>query len=315
MAMKICSLVPGATEVVAALGLTDRLVGISHECDFPAAVRHAPVMVEAVIENATASSAAIDEAVKALLSSGQRLYRLNEAAFIKADPDVVLSQDLCHVCAVTPDQLTRAIGSLPAKPKMVTLNPTGIEDILSDIERIGDGIGAGAESAAFAASLRSRLESVRRQAAVRAQRPRVLCLEWLAPLYIGGHWVPEMVDFAGGIDVLGQAGRPSKTVSWEEVTAANPDIVLLMPCGFPVERTIEELRLLSQSSSAWAQVLAEWKRIYVVDAASYFSRPGPRLVDGVELLSEIFGHTASPRFGESAVQPVTLESFSRRLHA
>ena len=309
--MKICSLVPGATEVVAALGMADRLVGISHECDFPATVRHAPVMVEAVVGSNQASHA-IDQAVKDVLASGQRLYRLNEQAFIEAQPDVILSQDLCHVCAVTPDQLSRAIRTLPSTPKMVTLNPTTLDDILSDVERIGRSIGAETEGKAFAATLRDRLERVRRRAAERSHRPRVLCLEWLAPLYRGGHWVPEMVDIAGGTDVLGHAGQPSKTVSWEAVAASHPEIVVVMPCGFSVERTIAELCTLVRTSQPWAHALATWTTVAVVDAASYFSRPGPRLIDGAELLADILAGS-STRFDRTAFQFVTAQSLSASL--
>ncbi|HJT18887.1 MAG TPA: hypothetical protein VJ746_00360 [Nitrospira sp.] len=291
--MRICSLVPGATEVVAVLGSADQLVAISHECDFPASIRHATVVVEPLVESDRLTGSTIDEQVKQLLSSGQRLYRLNETAFTEARPDVVLTQDLCGVCAVTPDLLTRAVRSLPQPPKMVTLNPTTIDEVLIDIERIGGAIGRYAESRELTASLRSRLRAVQEQR--RRVRPRVLCLEWLSPLYVGGHWVPEMVELAGGTDVMGEKGRPSREITWDEATSSRPDIVVVMPCGYSVQRTLEELADLRRTSDEWSRALGTWSKIVAVDALSYFSRPGPRLINGVELLAAIFSGTEAAR--------------------
>jgi len=283
--MRICSLVPGATEVVAALGQASRLVGISHECDFPLSIRHAPVLVEPCIETANSTSATIDREVRTLVSSGRPLYRLNERAFAACEPDVILTQDLCHVCAVTPDQLTRAVDSLPTPPTWVTLNPTTLEDVISDVERIGQAIDRTSEGRQLAASLRTRLALVRQ--GHRARKPRVACLEWLSPLYAGGHWVPDMVELAGGLDVLGQVRQPSRHVTWEQVESAEPEIVILMPCGFSCERASSELTTLRHTDRQWSAALASWPLTFVVDAASYFSRPGPRLVDGVELLAAL----------------------------
>jgi iron complex transport system substrate-binding protein len=303
--MRICSLVPGATEVVAALGLADKLVGISHECDYPESVRHAPVLVEPLVGGDGIASDQIDRQVKTLVSSGRHLYRLNERAFADACPDTILTQDLCHVCAVTPDQLSRAIRSLPSTPEMVTLNPTNLEDVIADVERIGTAVGAASKGKDFAASLRDRLDAVRRLTASSAVRPRILCIEWLAPLYVGGHWVPEMVEAAGGQDLFGQVHQPSREVTWDEVRTAEPDIAILMPCGLSVERTMTELQSLCRTSDEWSRALATWPRTYVVDAASYFSRPGPRLIDGVELLADIFSGKISNRFDQSIVRAVT----------
>jgi iron complex transport system substrate-binding protein len=307
--MRICSLVPGATEVVAALGQAGQLVGISHECDFPASVRHATVLIEPLVAGDQISSTAIDQQVKTLVASGQRLYRLNEEAFAEARPDVILTQDLCHVCAVTPDQLTRAVRSLPSLPELLTLNPTTLEDILTDIERIGEAIGQPSEGRDLATSLRKRLAAVQQRSTRAPTRPRVLCLEWLSPLYIGGHWIPEMVDLAGGQDVLGQVRQPSHEATWEQVAAARPDIVILMPCGFSVDRTMRELASLCQVPGVWSRAIASWPKTFIVDAASYFSRPGPRLVDGVELLAALFSGTILPRFNETVVRALSHSSF------
>lgn len=284
--MRICSLVPGATEVVAALDLTDQLVAVSHECDYPESIRHVPSVVESVIDQNTLASDAIDRAVKQLVNTGRRLYRLNEQRLIETRPDVILTQDLCHVCAVTPDQLTQAIKSLTSSPRLVTLNPTSLEDMLLDIERIAQAVGAAGRGQLLLQSLRARLARV--STAIHPTRPRVVCLEWLNPLYIAGHWVPEMVALAGGEDVLGRNDQPSRETTWKEVTDANPDILLIMPCGYSVQRTLDELGRLQHDNTPWFAQLARWPETYVLDANAYFSRPGPRLVDGIELLSAIF---------------------------
>ena len=285
--MKICSLVPGATEVVAALGLADQLVGISHECDFPSSVRHAPVMIEPMVGKGQAPSAEIDRQVKELVATGQQLYRLDEQAFHRAQPDLILTQDLCYVCAVTPDQLTRAIQSLKHRPNVLTFSPTTLEGMINDVERIANAVDQLARGQALADSLRRRLDLVHAQTIAMTPRPRVVCLEWLAPLYVAGHWVPEMVELAGGRDVLGSTDTPSRKTTWGEVDTAMPDIVLVMPCGYSIDRAIQELVQAGQVQNEWRRAGDHWPHIYVVDAASYFSRPGPRLVDGVELLAAI----------------------------
>ncbi|MCC6141495.1 MAG: cobalamin-binding protein [Nitrospira sp.] len=283
--MRICSLVPGATEVVAALGLTDQLVAVSHECDYPESIRHVPSVVEPVIDQQALASDAIDRAVKQLVQAGQRLYRLNERRLIEARPDVILTQDLCHVCAVTPDQLAQAIMALPYAPQLVTLNPTSLEDMLRDIARIAQAVGAADRGRTLFQSLRARLDQV--SADTRIARPRVVCLEWLDPLYLAGHWVPDMVALAGGTDILGRTGQPSRETTWDEVMEADPDMLLLMPCGYSVQRTLDELSRLQHTSPSWSAQLARWPETYVLNANAYFSRPGPRLVDGVELLAAI----------------------------
>lgn len=285
--MRVCSLVPGATEVVALLGLSHDLVGISHECDYPETIRHAPVVVRPTVDSAALDSVAIDRQVRALASSGQKLYELNRHALVDARPDVILTQDVCHVCAVTAYQLDQVIATLPSRPQVLTLNPRSLQAVIHDVERIGQALGDPVRGRVLAESLSRRVRTVEGKYCSRP-RPRVLCLEWLDPLYIGGHWVPEMVEIAGGQDALGCPGQPSRQVSWEEVHAADPQIVVLMPCGFSIERTIAELRHHCRTDHDWSQAFSRWSKTYVVDASSYFSRPGPRLVDGVELLGDIF---------------------------
>ena len=288
--MRICSLVPGATEVIALLGFADALVGISHECDYPAAIRHVPVMVHPVIDSETAHSAEIDEQVKALASTGQPLYRVDERALANAMPDLIVTQDVCHVCAITPNELERALRVLAHKPQLLTLAPQSLSDVIEDVARIGTALGVAARGQDLARSLENRIAAVRTRTPGRS-RPRVVCLEWLTPLYIGGHWVPDMVETAGGEDVLGRSGEPSRQVTMEDIYAAAPDIIILMPCGFSPSRTVCELTALCQTDTASARLLMSAAKIYAVDAASYFSRPGPRLVDGVELMADICSGT------------------------
>jgi iron complex transport system substrate-binding protein len=285
--MRICSLLPSATEVIALLGLSHELVGISHECDYPPSVKSVPIMVEPMIPPHGLASADIDRQVSQLVASGQRLYRLKDHLLGQVQPDLILSQDLCHVCAVTPDQLHDALRSMPHQPTVLTLNPCTVQDVIDDVVRIGDAAGRSVEGHRLAAHLRGRLEAIRTRVQGLSQRPRVACIEWLSPLYVAGHWVPEMVQLAGGQDVLAQPGSPSRVVTWNEVLAAAPDILIVMPCGFSVERTHTELLQLIQQPGQWQLSPALAEHTYLVDASSYFSRPGPRLIDGIELLAAI----------------------------
>jgi iron complex transport system substrate-binding protein len=304
--MRICSLLPGATEVVAALGLTDELVGISHECDYPQTVQQKPVMVRAVIDAGHASSHEIDRQVRAAVEQGLHLYELDETLFRRAQPDLVITQDLCHVCAVTPGQLQRAVAALPKQPTLLTLNPVTLDQVLTDVERIGAAAGREAEARVLALTLRSRLHAVRERVSASQERPKVVCLEWLDPLFVAGHWVPDMVAWAGGREMLGTAGAPSRQVTWDQVRAADPDVLVLMPCGFSAARTQQELDRMT-GREEWRSLRAILDgRAFAVDASAYFSRPGPRLVDGVALLAalnhpSIFGEAVPP--GAQRVMP------------
>lgn len=285
--MRICSLLPSATEVIAALGLSDELVGISHECDHPPSVRNVPIMVEPMIAPHGLSSAEIDQQVSQLVASGQRLYRLKDRLLRQAQPDLILSQDLCHVCAVMPDQLHDTLRSMPRQPTVLTLNPGTVHDVIDDVVRIGDATGRSTEGHRLATQLRNRLDAIRTRVQGLSHRPRVVCIEWLSPLYVAGHWIPEMVQLAGGQDVLARPGSPSRVVTWDEILAAAPDVLVVMPCGFSVERAQAELSQLIQQPGQWRLSSDLVQHTFVVDASSYFSRPGPRLIDGVELLAAL----------------------------
>lgn len=305
--MRICSLLPSATEIVALLGMSEELVGISHECDYPLSVKNVPVMVEPMIPPHGLTSADIDRQVAQLVASGQRLYRLKRDLLRQANPDLVLSQDLCHVCAVTPDQLHDVLRSMPQQPTLLTLNPGTVHDVIDDVVRIGDAVGRSAEGHRLAAQLRGRLDAVHTRVQTLSHRPRVACIEWLSPLYIAGHWVPEMVHLAGGEDVLAQPGSPSRVVTGDEIVAAAPDVLLVMPCGFSVERTQSELFQLMQQPSQWPLPPDLAERTFLVDASSYFSRPGPRLIDGIELLAALLHPAGHQRIHESMARKLELQ--------
>lgn len=263
-------------------------------------------MIEPLVEAHLTTSLAIDQRVKALVASGSPLYQLNERAFHQARPDVILTQDLCHVCAVTPDQLTRAIQLLQSPPEILALSPTTLEDMIQDIERIARSVDQPERGQALATELRRRLNHINQMNMSRHSRPRVVCLEWLDPLYVAGHWVPEMIDLAGGHDVLGSKHTPSYETTWRQVETAQPDVVIVMPCGYSVDRTLSELRRVGPVQDTWRRACEQWPNLYIVDAASYFSRPGPRLVDGVELLDSILH--PSPQHPIDPIKAIKLEA-------
>jgi iron complex transport system substrate-binding protein len=285
--MRICSLLPSATEIAFALGLGDEVVGVTHECDYPPEARQRRVVVRSAIHPARHTSGEIDRLVGARLDSKQSLYMLDGESFRAAAPDFIITQDLCNVCALDAADVAAAAQSLPSRPKIVTLAPSTLADVLADIETVGAAAGREARAAALVADLQRRIERVRERAADSDLKPRVACLEWLDPIYPAGHWVPEMVELAGGSDALGEKGAPAKSVAWEDVRAYAPEVVVLMPCGFGVERAAEEASLLYKRDG-WDDLPAVASgRVYAVDGSAYFNRPGPRLVDGIEILAAI----------------------------
>jgi iron complex transport system substrate-binding protein len=263
-------------------------------------------MIEPLVEAHLTASIEIDQRVKELVASGRPLYQLNERAFHLAHPDVILTQDLCHVCAVTPDQLTRAIQLLQSPPEILTLSPTTLGNMIHDIERIARAVDRLSRGQVLATELRRRLDHINQRNMSIHSRPRVVCLEWLDPLYVAGHWVPEMIDLAGGHDVLGSKHAPSHTTTWREVETSQPDVVIVMPCGYSIDRTMNELRQSGPVQDRWRRACQQWPNLYVVDAASYFSRPGPRLVDGVELLDWILH--PNPNLPIDPIKAIKLEA-------
>src|SRR5579863_3550016 len=228
--MKICSLLPSATEILFALGLGDQIAGVSHECDFPAQARTKPVLIKSRISH-TESAAAIDCQVREFLQRGESLYSVDFEQLRAIEPDMIVTQDLCHVCAATPDDLGAALAHLERQPRVVTLNPHSLADVCADIRAVGEATGRAEQANAVVAEFEGEIAKVEQSVSGFA-RPRVLCLEWLDPPYAAGHWVPEMVERAGGIDVLGQPGKASFRVTWESVFASQPEVIFVMPCGY-----------------------------------------------------------------------------------
>lgn len=292
--MRIVSLVPNGTEILFAVGAGDRVVGVSHECDFPPEARTRPILTGSALTPGM-SAAEVDQAVSAQVGSGLSLYTLDEARIAELAPDLIVTQELCPVCAVSTEQVDGAVRPLPRCPELVSLDPRTIGDVFADIRRVGEVTGHAEEAEALLRSLEERLEAVR--ASVGGQsgrpRPRVLALEWLDPPFAGGHWVPEMIERAGGIDVVARPGDHSRRLTWDDVQAADPDHIVVMPCGFDEAGAREQMGLLA-GHPAWGALRAVREgRVHPVDANGCFSRPGPRLVDGIERLAAIF-HDSAP---------------------
>jgi iron complex transport system substrate-binding protein len=283
--MRIVSLLPSATEIVCALGLTDSLVGISHDCDYPPEIRGKAVLSEAIVTT-DLPSGVIDATIRGQVHKGKSVYHLDERQLTSLQPDLILTQELCAVCAPSYTLVKQAARLLEAQTRLVSLEPETLAGILDNILLVGDLTGRAAEATALADQLRARIERVR-EAVTGRPRPRVACIEWLDPLFVAGHWVPEMVAVAGGMDVLGRAGEPSFVVSWQAIVAAEPDVIVMMPCGFTVPRTRHEVPLLT-GRPGWADLrAARAGQVYLTDASAYFNRPGPRIVTGVEVLAKI----------------------------
>jgi iron complex transport system substrate-binding protein len=290
-AMRIVSLVPNGTEILFALGAGDLVVGVSHECDYPPAARTRPILTGSALTPGM-SAAEVDAAVSSQVGSGLSLYTLDEARIAELAPDVIVTQQLCPVCAVSTGQVDGAVRPLPRCPEVVSLDPRTIGDVLADIRRVGEVTGRAEEAEALLADLDRRLAAVRDRIAGRP-RPRVLALEWLDPPFAGGHWVPEMIALAGGIDVFGEPGGHSARLTWDQVVAADPDMIVVMPCGFDEAGAREQIATIAGRPEWQALPAVREGRVFPVDANGCFSRPGPRLVEGVERLAAIF-HGGNP---------------------
>lgn len=284
--MRVCSLLPSATEILFAIGLGDSVAGVTHECDFPPEAARRPALIRPRVDP-TAAPAEIDRQVTALVSRGESIYSVDADLLTSLRPDLIVTQDLCHVCAASPDDLAAALTRLPKPPRILSLTPRTLRDVWDDIRRVGEATQRRREAQALAITLEQKVAAIAAKAFRATTRPRVLCLEWLDPYYMGGHWVPEMVALAGGDDVLGRVGEPSFRVTEQEIARTNPGVIIVMPCGYNLSRALTELRAFHIPKS-WQNFPAVTnRRIYAADANSYFSRPGPRLADGVALLAHI----------------------------
>lgn len=285
--MRIASLVPSATESLFELGLGDSVVAVTHECDWPAAARKLPRLTRSVIPDGL-PPAEVDAAVRELTGRGEAIYALDEQLLERLRPDLIVTQAVCAVCAVSYDDVCSVASGLPGSPDVISLDPATLDDVLGDLARLADCCGVPDAGGALRARLDSRLASVAARVA-EANRPRVLALEWFDPPYVGGHWVPEMIRIAGGHDPYASPGERSATATWRGLAAACPDVVVAMPCGLYAEQAAAEAR----AHDAELRSLGA-ERVIAVDAASSFSRPGPRLVDGVELLAHLLHPDRQP---------------------
>jgi iron complex transport system substrate-binding protein len=320
MSMRIVSLLPSATEILYALGVGDQVVGITHECDFPPEAASKPALMKPRVDP-TAAPAEIDRQVSELVARGESIYAVDADLLESLAPDLIVTQDLCHVCAASPDDLAAALSRFSRPPRVLTLTPHSLDDVWQDIIRAGEVTNTHPRAKALAAELKAKVQAVASRTASTAAsaspqavgrnalqisasttaqaagpvatRPRVACLEWLDPFYVGGHWVPEMVKIAGGEDALGRAGHPSFQVSAEDLAQSNADMILVMLCGYDAKRNAKEFQA-TKIPLNWENLPAiRNRRIFAVDANSYFSRPGPRLANGVELLAYLLNPQSS----------------------
>ena len=303
---RLVSFLPAATEMAFALGFGHHLLGVSHECDFPAAAKTKPVVVRPALPLETMSLREIDVAVAERIGSGQSLYQVDENLLRELKPDVILTQNLCQVCAPSGNELTAALKALELKPEIVWMSPHSIEEIFGNIRELGRAIGRSDEAGVIIDSARARLRRVADITRNTTRRPRVFCLEWVDPYYCCGHWVPEMIEIAGGRDALGGPGADSVRTAWSDIAAWAPETLIVSPCGFGVEKAVEQTKQLLRQPG-WSDLPAVRSgQVFAVDANAYFARPGPRVVDGVELLAHLFHpELCEWRGPENAFQRVT----------
>jgi iron complex transport system substrate-binding protein len=277
---RIASLVPHATELLFALGLGPQVVAVTHECDYPEEANALPRLTRDVLPPGL-RAAEIDAAVRARTSQGEAIYELDELALAKSDPDIIVTQALCPVCAVSYEEVVSVAQRLPSNPQVISLDPHTVGEVLGDIRTIAEATGQRDRGVELVAQAADRIDRVK--LAVRGEaRPRVVALEWLDPVFVAGHWTPQIIDIAGGEDVLGMPGEHSQELPWEVIQAAAPDVVLVIPCGYDAPRAHQEAERFAHRLAALRARL-----VVAVDASAFFSRPGPRLIDGLELLASI----------------------------
>lgn len=298
-ARRIVSLLPAATEIVAVLGLEDALVGISHECDHPPSITNRRVLTKTRLD-ASAPSGSIDREVRELVGQGLSLYEIDEEALRELQPDLILTQDQCRVCAVSLSEVEAALATrLGVEARLLSLAPACLEDILGDVERVAVAAGVPEAGRVWMAAARERIEDLRRLVARAHRRPRVVCLEWLDPLIAGGHWVPELIELGGGTDPLGRAGEAGPHLTWSQLVEVAPEVLLLQPCGFRLEQTLREVPAVA-ARPEWRQLPAVQNgRVYAVDGNAYLNRPGPRILESAELLAGLI----QPGFAAHRIPP------------
>lgn len=293
---RIVSLIASATEIACALGFEDHLVGRSHECDYPPTVKRLPVCTSPKFD-VHGSSRDIDERVKNLLRDATSVYRVHEDILKQLRPEVILTQTQCDVCAVSLKDVEEALfGWMESRPKLVSLAPNDLADIWADIERVADALNCSSRGKALVAGLQARMAPITDRAAKAQPKPKVACLEWLDPLMAAGNWIPELVAMAGGVDVFGKAGQHSPSLSWQNIVENDPDIIIAMPCGYHLDKTRTEMVALSANPNWNRLQAARAGRVFITDGNQFFNRPGPRIVESLEILTELL-HPASFHFG------------------
>jgi iron complex transport system substrate-binding protein len=291
--MRIVSLLPSATEIVCELGLDDQLVGVTHECDYPPSVHGLPKVTKTLIPR-DASSKEIDGLVRERLRTERALYSLDMPTLERLRPDLIVTQALCDVCAVAESEVTAAACSLPSQPKVINLEPTCLEEVFQCMQLVGDAAGVPGQAFAAIASLRERVKHVEDRSRNIDVRPKVVLLEWIDPPFSSGHWSPALVRLAGGIEMLGGEGQRSRTIVWNEIVKVDPDYLVIACCGFDIERTRRDLPILASYPCFDQLACVRLGNVTVVDGNAYFSRPGPRLVDSLEILAHILHPSVHP---------------------
>jgi iron complex transport system substrate-binding protein len=282
--MRIVSLLPSATEIVCVLGLRDQLVAVTHECDWPPSVRELPKVTRTLIP-ADATSAEVDDLVRERLESGKALYTLDMPVLERIAPDLIVTQALCDVCAVAEDEVRSAASTLPGMPRVVNLEPRSLADVLASIGQVARATGTEQRCRRVVAGLQARIDKVVERSRHISRRPRVVLLEWIDPPFSCGHWTPELVEMAGGIEGVGRAGLPSQTTAWSQIVAWRPEVMVIACCGYDLERTLADVPILRCRPNWHDLPCVRDHRVFAVDGSAYFSRPGPRLVDSLEILA------------------------------
>ncbi|MEO9295016.1 MAG: cobalamin-binding protein [Nitrososphaera sp.] len=284
--MRIVSFLPSATETLYKLGMGASITGVTHECNYPAAAKKKPQIIHPSFDQSKMSGREIDAKIVELVRSGRDIYAVDENLLKKADPDLIIAQGLCEVCSPFTKEIGRAVSLLGGKPDVLILDPHDLDDVLVSIMDIAERVGKVKEGTRLAASLQKRIDAVR---AIRArEKPRVMCVEWVDPLFTAGHWVPQMVEYAGGVNGISVAGEQSRRTDIQEISKFDPDIIVMMPCGFGVKRTVEEMKKALKNNAEWNSLAAVKKgNVYAVEAGAYFSKPSPRTIIGLEILAKI----------------------------
>jgi iron complex transport system substrate-binding protein len=293
---RIVSLLPAATEIAAALGLMDEVVGVSHECDFPREANERPRVTRCPVHNAGLTSGEVDEWVRRALRDNGTIYTIDEPLLRELRPDVILTQKLCDVCAVGSGTVARLAETLPDPPRVVNLEPSSLSDIFDDVRRVAEVCGVSERAEKMLARLSERVEMVRCRANRIANRPRCFLMEWVDPPFCSGHWGPELVEIAGGLDPLGRKRQPSVQVDWQKVLDASPEVIVLVLCGYNISRARRDYELLRRFPDFDSLPAAHHGDIYLADASAYFARPGTRIVDSLEILAGILHAEEFPEF-------------------